>query len=343
MRIALYFFTWTFLCFYSAAIGQKPEYFLFQTEDVRIDKSFFSHVEVTDARFDTVYMGFVQKGAFNRKAPIQLIRSMPVEIMEATSKMIAGAAKQNGTILILIRNFFLSELTSATSETGTFTFKAGCYLKNEDDGYRSMFTVDTIIVVRALDVTKKLLGRANDEFKLFIQKAALYDSNELGNVSYSRYQLQNIDETEKKMIPVYNVDMPQKGLYATFRDFKNNSPTETKFIEEFHKKNEPFFFHVNDDSSKGKEVSRKDYYAICDGKVLFISTEHGLYPARKKDHDFYFIGRAKETANTSSVAMASFMFGIAGGMLASIPESATFEFKIDHVTGKFLPLKRVSN
>jgi len=343
MRIALYFFTWASLCCYSAAFGQKPEHFVFQTENVKIDKSFFSSVEVTDARFDTVYMGFVQKGAFNHKAPIQLVQSMPVEIMEATSKIIAGAVKQNRTILILVRNFFLSELTTATSETGTFTFEAGCYLKDEDNSYRTMFTVDTIMVVRALDVTKKLLGKANEQFKLFIQRAALYDTSELGKISYSRNQLQNIDETEKKMIPVYNVDVPQKGLYATFQDFKNNTPTETKFIEEFNKKTEPLFFYMNDDSSKGKEVTRTHYYAICDGNILFISTEHGLYPARKKDHDFYFVGKAKEASNTSSVAMASFMFGIVGGMLASIPETATFEFKIDHVTGKFLPIKRVSN
>ncbi|HEV8084481.1 MAG TPA: hypothetical protein VGP55_14840 [Chitinophagaceae bacterium] len=332
-------------CFAQTLYGQKPEYIHIEPANIKIDKSIFSEVEVADTRFDTVYMGFVQKGALNRKAPIKLSQSMPAELTTSVLHLIADANKENGTILINIRNFFLSELTAGLSESGTFVFKAGCYLK-QDNRYRLMFSVHKTTTVRSgWDVTKKLLNTANEQFGTLVQRAASFDTSDVDKTnSYSFYDIQNIDETEKKLIPVYNVDLPQKGLYASYEDFKNNVPTQTGFIEELNKKtNKPSFFQLKNDNTKGKELSRKSYYAICNGSQLYISTEYGLYPVTKKSFDFYFIGKARETANTATVAMASLMFGILGGMLSSIPDKATFEFRIDHSTGKFLPIKKISD
>lgn len=327
-----------------SGFAQKPEYIHIAPEHIKISGSIFSGVEVVDTRFDTVYMGFVQKGAFNRRAPIKLTQLMTDEVKESVSKLIANATKENNTALINIRSFFLSEFTGAMSERGTFIFKAGCYLKR-GESYKFMFSVDTTIVVKAMDVTKKLLRAADEQFGLFVKRAATFDVTKIADgQAYSFSDIQHIDEAEKKLIPVYNVDLPLKGLYAGFEDFKNNKPTETSFIKEANKRTgEPSFFEVKEDSTKGKEFPRKNYYAICDGSRLYISTEYGLYPVTKKNYDFYFTGKAKETANTAEVAAASFMFGILGGMLASIPDKATFEFKIDHATGKFLPIKKISD
>ena len=330
-------------CFSQTLYGQKPEYIRLEPADIKIEKSIFSKAEVIDTRFDTVYMGFVQKGAFNRKAPIKLSQPMPDEITASVLHLIRGATKENETILINIRNFFLSELTAGLSESGTFIFKAGCYFK-QDNKYNLMFSVDKKIVVRSgWDVTKKLLNTAQEEVGLLVQRAASFNINDVDTTnSYSYSDIQNIDETEKKLIPVYNVDLPQRGLYASFEDFKNNLPATTNFIEEVNKKtHKPSFFTMNADSTKGKELSQKNYYAICNGTQLYVSTEYGLYPVTKKDYDFYFIGKAKETANTATVATASLMFGLLGGMLASIPEKTKFEFRIDHSTGKFLPVKKI--
>jgi len=335
----------TFLCCYSRIIyAQKPEYIHLDPANFKIEKSIFSELEIVDTRFDTVYMGFVQKGALNRKAPIKLTQSMADEVKGSTSRLTTNATKGGETVLINIRNFFLSELTSAMSESGMFIFKAGCYLKT-GYSYKFMFSIDTTIVIHAMDVTKKLLRTANEQFGSFVQKAASFDVREINDNSsaYTLYDIQHIDETEKRSIPVYNVDLPQKGLYASFEVFKNNEPTETSFIEEVNKKTkEPVFYRKKLDGSRDNEISRKSFYAACDGSQLYISTEYGIYPVAKKGFDFYFTGKAKETSNTAAVATASLLFGLAGGMLASIPEKTTFEFKIDHITGKFLPIKKIS-
>ena len=220
--------------------GQKPEYFQIEPGGVQIQRSVFSDVEVIDTRFDTIYMGFVQKGAFNRKAPVKLSQSMEAELSGVASKLIAGSDRENGTVLINIRNYFLSELTGAVSESGTFIFKAGCYLK-ENGRYRPMFSVDTIITVRSgLDITKKLLRTANEQVGLLVQKAASFDVAALDpTIAYSLHDIVHIDELEKKLIPVYNTDLPQKGLYASYEDFKHNRPTTTalKLKQCFYQKN----------------------------------------------------------------------------------------------------------
>lgn len=332
-------------CFSQNVYSQRPDYIHIEPANIKIDKSIFSEVEVADTRFDTVYMGFVQKGALNRKAPIKLTQSMPDEIKASAMHLIKDATKENGTILINIRNFFLSELTSGMSESGTFIFKAGCYLK-QDNRYNLMFSVDKKIVVRSgWDVTKKLLNTANEQFGLLVERAASFDTNDIDKTnSYSFNDIQNIDEIEKKLIPVYNVDLAQKGLYASYEEFKNNAPSAIAFIEQWNKKTKsPAFFQMEKDSARGKQLSYKNYYAICNGSQLYISTEYGLYPVTKKNFDFYFVGKGKETANTATVATASLLFGLLGGMLASIPASATFEFRIDHSSGKFLPVRKISD
>ncbi len=63
--------------------GQKSEYINIEPKGVRITKSIFSEVEIADTRFDTVYMGFVQKGAFNRKTSIELMQSMTAKISKS--------------------------------------------------------------------------------------------------------------------------------------------------------------------------------------------------------------------------------------------------------------------
>lgn len=338
----LFFYVLVFIT--SSAFAQKPEYLHFKPQHIQVTNSIFSNIEIIDTRFDTVYMGFVHKGALNRKAPIELAQSLKNEVLQFADTLIANASKESNTVLINIRNFFLSERTGGMSETGTFVFKAGCYLKN-NDVYDLMFATDIIITLYSnWDVTKKLETTANEQLALLIKRAAIFNKDSATKTAYSFNDIEHIDTKEKESIPVYNVELPQKGLYASFEAFKNNGPTDTSFIEEFHKKsNVPVFYTVDADNKKGKAIATKNYYAICDGQQLYFATNYGVYPAIKKNYDFYFIGKGKETANASVVSTAYLTFGLLGGLVASIPANVTFEYKIDFTTGKFLPVKKIIN
>lgn len=326
----------------SVAFAQKPEYVHLSAEKTKIEKSVFSQIEVVDTRFDKEYMGFVQKGLMNRRAPVKLKRPLSEEVKEFALQLIDSADKEDGTLLINIRNFFMSELTGAFSESGTFVLKASFYYKRNDK-YDLMFSVDTSIVVKSMDVTHKLLRTVNLQWGRYIEKAATFDLAQIGTEGAWTYDdIQDVDLLEKKQLPVFNTDLPERGLYLTYEDFKDNRPTETNFIKEIHNKTKAqLFFYTKKDGTKGKPVMKRDYYAICDGEGLYISTQYGFYPARKQGYDFFFTGMVAEAANASNVAMASLFFGVIGAAVASIPSKGMYEFKIDHTNGKFLPIRKL--
>src|SRR5687767_5172523 len=82
--------------------AQRTDTIHLMPQHVKINSSIFSNVEVTDTRFDTLAMGFVQRGAFNRKSFIRLERPMKDEVTATVNKLIEGADKQHGTVLINI-------------------------------------------------------------------------------------------------------------------------------------------------------------------------------------------------------------------------------------------------
>jgi hypothetical protein len=322
---------------------KRTEFLQLQPKRITINSAIFSKVEVIDNRYDTGHIGFVQKGAFNRKEALILSQPLKNEIGAIVTKMIDGANKQEGTLLINIRRFYVSELTLSMSESGTFGLKAEFYLK-QDSGYKRMFTIDTNTVVRGLDVTKKLLDTTPEAFGAFIQQAASFDPGQCATRLFTADDIQHIEQLEKKEIPVYNVDMPKKGMYATYEDFKNNRPSNENVLVESRKGfSRPFIYELKENGKKGKEILRKYYYAVCDGEKMFISRPNTLYPLTKTSGDFYFTGVGKDAADMGTVILTSVLFGMFAGGAAANHDTAIFEFRIDHLTGRFIPVKKIKD
>ena len=290
-------------------------------------------------------MGFVQKGAFNHKAPIELEQPITEAIKEFAGSLIANADKQRGSVLINIRDLFMYEAEKATAETGTIIFKAGCYYRVNDE-YHLLFSTDTSITVNSKwDITKRLKQTACDELALFIKKAAAFDTSAMRQQAWTYADILDIDTKEKATIPVYTATVPQRGLYKDYTAFKMNQPSDTSFIKEAGKKNAPVFYTKNIDDKKDKAVTGKTYYAACDGNKLYFITPSETCEAIKKDGDFYFKGIDKDATNATNASMASmayYSFGILGGVIASVfTEQEIFEYKIDYNTGKFLPIRKL--
>jgi hypothetical protein len=310
---------------------------------VKIYTSLFSKTEVIDNRFDTSVIGFVREN--NRNAFLFASSRLLQEQVAATAdKLISSARKQDGTILINIRKYYLSEYPGGNSYNleagrGKFMFKADCYLKN-DTLYKLMFTVDTMVRVKSQrDATDKLMDTVRGIWGAFILQAALFDTTACGKKQFTVSELQHIDELEKKEIPVYTAALPKNGIYASWEEFKNNQPIQEKFITEYRKGfKRPLVYEMTEDNKKGKEILRRDYYIICDGGNMFISAIYGLFPLTKKDNDFYFTIGKGDNAQASLENTAFKMYEALGGMAANANAVKDFEFKIDHTTGRFLPI-----
>lgn len=61
---------------------------------------------------------------------------------------------------------------------------------------------------------------------------------------------------------------------------------------------------------------------------------------KKDDGNYYFTAKAKSTAKTGNVVLASAFFGIIGGLIASDANSE-FEMKLDYLNGGFIPIKEL--
>jgi hypothetical protein len=326
--------------------AQKTEFINLQPKQVKIINSNFSKVEVIDSRLDTSgIVGMIQRGAFNRQVTLRLEHPMQDEVGRTAAMLIDSAQKMDGTCLINIRRFNISENTGALSESGSFRFRAVFYAK-QDTLYKRMFSIDeTVTIPGGLDVTQKLLEKVPEILGAHIKRAVTFNQQEIDATrQYSLYDIQHIDEVERKDIPIFQVDVPKKGLYATYEDFKNNRPSNENVIVEHRKGfSRPLIYEMNEKGKKGKEVLRKYYYAVSDGEKFYISRAHNLYELTKTNGNYYFTGVGKDGADTGASILAYAAFGLIGGLAAGNHDTAIFEFVLDHVSGKFVPVKKIKD
>ena len=104
----------------------------------------------------------------------------------------------------------------------------------------------------------------------------------------------------------------------------------------------PFIYEMKENNKKGKEIPSKSYYVVCDGEKMYIGRPHNLYELTKTNNDFYFTGIGKDEADMGTMILAGALGGIAGGIAGS-HDTAIFEFKIDHETGKFIPIRKIKD
>ena len=200
--------------------------------------------------------------------------------------------------------------------------------------YRMLSKFDSVIVVKSFDVTKGLLKTGGDVIPGFIAANLLKEPIE--KEIYTFRDIHKIDSFEKRGLAVYQTDLYKDGVYRSFRSFLDQTPDGQ--ITAKVKKGKISEIYVFDAKGKKEQVWQKDTYAVIYKGIPYISTEYDYYPLHKKDGDFYFTGKAKASANSGEVMMASMFFGVVGGLLAS-NANARFEMKIDHLNGGFIRLK----
>jgi hypothetical protein len=259
------------------------------------------------------------------------------------NKWITGASKQDGTLCINIRQFAVSEFFGEDVETGVFRISAVFYLKQADT-YRKILTVNDRVIVKGRlgEVAEQLLDTVSKVFRGFVQRAASFDPAHSDTASqFTARHIEELDVAEKKAIPVYNAGLLQKGLYATFDDFKNNRPSQQVF---FYYRDDgataPRVYQLKENGMKGKEIKFNKFYAVCDGQKMYISGFYDLYPLTKDGNDFYFESIGKEGGDGSPIKSGQTVFE---GKTGTLPyDWSTIVFKIDHITGNFIPVSRDS-
>lgn len=324
-------FTFTF-----SVIGQNlTKEFELSVPVNKIANSLYNSIEVLDSRPDTTFFGIVQRGAFNRKARVIASPDIKVQIQN-TFRLLTDSSAENKSLLLQLRQFNFAELTGATSERGYCYLKMELYEKKDDSYYRIART-DTVLFTKAMDVTNLNFRKGSATIINFISQN-LMQKGEPGN-SFSFDELNHIDSIEKSKLPLYTTGLLKDGVYYSYDAFKNQAPDTVVKLEPKEDKMVTQFRAIDNNGKKIKLKTNETYAIVTDGQP-YIATGFGFYKLNKKDDDFYFIGKAKVTANTGEVLAAGFFFGIIGSLIAS-DASAEFEMKIDHTNGGFIRIREI--
>ena len=322
----------------AASAQRSTENYTITLSDQKVANSLYNSFRFIDGRKDTSNMGIVQLGAFNRKAWVRPAKPLDTQFLSVFNQLIDSTAKE-GEFVFLLRQLSFAEVTKAMSEKGYCYLRATVFAK-APEGYLPINTIDTVILIKAMDVTRAMFRNGSKTINEFIGHNLVQPL--AGNARlYSQADIIALDSVEKRSLPVYNTEAYTEGVYKSFAAFTQQQPDITNAEIEVNKTSLPETVRIMNEKGKKEKIKSKELYALVYQGKPYIATEFGYYPLEKKMDDFYFTGKTKVSANSGDIMAASLFFGIIGGLLASAPVEAVFEMKIDHVGGGFIRLKEI--
>lgn len=324
-------------CFKLSYTQNKTESFQINLPEEKIRGSLYKSIQLVDIRQDTTTLGIVQKGAFNKQTTVVAQTPLAMQLSAILSAFNDFDARE-GELVLLLRHFSFAEITKAASEFGYCHFRAVLFAKVNLE-YKKLETIDTVLLVRAMDVTKKMLREGSHLVTEFIARNMIKVPE--GNLVISWEQLPLIDSLEKRMIPLYTTTTYTDGLYYNYRSFANQQPDETGLSVSFDKKNRVQQISYTNKKGQKTEIENRFFYAFIYKGLPYISGEFSCYPLERRGDDFYFKGKVNNARNTD-IAAAQFFFGIMGALMAS-SATAILEMKLDYLTGGFMPIKDIGS
>lgn len=319
---------------YQATSQKDTEDFTITLPTEKITNSFYNRITYVDSRYDRTNMGIVQLGAFNRKVKVVPTVLISEQLNNVINALTDSSAK-NDELIFLMKQFNFAEVTGAMSEKGYCYMRASLFAKS-NEAYKRINSIDTVILIKSMDVTRALFRNGSKVITEFIAQSLVKEPE--SQEQYSFEDILNIDSIEKNKIALYTAASLTDGIYDSYESFKNQAPD--KKVEAELKNDKISSIKAINDNGEKEKVKPKEIYAVVYSGKPFIATDKDFYPLTKKENDFVFTGKAKVTANSGDVIAASIFFGVIGGLIASNAE-ATFEMKIDHVSGGFIRLREI--
>lgn len=324
--------------------AQKTE-FEISLPEKHTDGAKYGKFRFVDQRGSSMFMGFVQTGALNRKSLV--VEKDPLE--QQLSKVFDALADKtkDGELLLQLRYCNFSEHTGSFSENGYFALRANLYAK-KDDLYQSLLSIDTVISVSAMDVTNRLLRTGGETLINFIDSGLTIDPK--GRI-YSFNDIVKIDSIQKSVQALYNSSTLKDGLYSTSQAFFTQQP-DVQIINAENKVNSIVVYINNEKGKKIKVKPAKQYAVVYQGEA-YISYNNNFYKIIRQGDDFVSsFGVPLGTDPFTGAFVVSTTYGMIGGMTggligaavgsafdaAAAPSVHGLSLKLDYVTGKLMTL-----
>lgn len=301
----------------------------------KIAGSLYSSIDLIDSRVDKTNIGIVQVGGLNRKAKVVFEIPFATQLQTLVDSLTDSSAA-NGELLFHLRQLTFAEITGAMNEKGYCYLRAALYAR-KDEGFKRLLAIDTVVLVKSLDVTKALFRKGSQVITELIAKCLQQKSTD--SVTYRYNDVVKMDSLEKRKFAVYNVEKYAEGFYFNYQSFRDQIPDKQITVRK-KKDGSISTVSVLEENGEWLKIKPKDAYAFVHEGSPYVATDYGFYPLNKSNDDFYFIGKTNASANTIDVVGATLLFGIVGGLLAS-ETNATFVMKVDHINGGFIHLREI--
>ena len=286
--------------------------------------------EVIDLRPDKTNIGWIWKGMGNMKVHGDVPGKLPDELKAFVNNNLA-IGNQTIPLIVKINKFNVSEKRLGEYEYATAEIALEFLIERKDGSYCSILNTGSSNELTAWnDVTYKharnLAAALEDCFKevslLDISKVC----NEKPSVTADYLQLNTYYNPDPQSFPILASDIPTKGFYRNFREFKFNQPG---LDDEITRKSNGTFVYTE----SGKKAN--DIWGYSDGVRSYIryGDQNNFFPLTKKGDHFTFYGTVT-TVDNGAIIIGSVLGGIAGAALAGAltEDSHTVEFSVNPLT-----------
>jgi hypothetical protein len=265
----------------------------------------FNHFEVIDERVDTARIGIRARTVmFSHNHDRQLVFGRPAAT-EIAGYLNAHFSRQGApfTALLVLRTLWLSDgnytaddvLRNPDKKSQKFQIRLKAEIYAGKDGlYLPVFRYDTLATRKGrnngfsefsdLEMEYDLSNLFND----LADSASLVAGHKAGNNrEVSRDQIREFNRS-RFSIPMDSETVYAPGVYASFEEFRNNTPS----IQDFEIKTEGRDILLYIKGATGSSYYSHDAWGYSDGKSLYIMKGGILWPAWKEGRAIYFYGLA---------------------------------------------------
>lgn len=301
----------------------------------------FKTIEVADYRADSVRSGFFSSHG----------QQYDLLFKSGTGRAISSFLNEDytnpsatRTLLVVIKRLWVSDVVYKDQPSDipqTFgsqiSFRAETYVK-ESAGYIPLTFFDTLIVSNK-NAAEIIPFRLPALITRFAEKINSLDVNATVSRATRVVSYTFIDSFSNKIFlhPMDMVDTLQKGVYASFEEFKNNRPSIFDY-EVKQEDNSLMALHLRDE--QGKAYYSRKMWGYCDGQQIYVMMDGNLFPTFPYNRAYYVFGSKDYQVKKSSVPiifLLSPVVAVAVGPMVPVSETVFRKlhfFKLDMESGE---------
>ena len=253
----------------------------------------FAGIKIIDARFDKSNIGIVTSykhaKKIGRTIPAVFPDSLPAYLFKILHEILVFNSNRKDTLVVLFKQFRYTDHEDLVNRQNGLE----CLLKVSvsfysfgERGWSKLYSVNTIFSDNFMRYYRIYGDKINIRCKAISDMLASLFYKAQWTPNKEVFSSKDVFEGLKKRfaIPAISDTIFKEGLYKTFKDFKENSPTTTA-IRIIYNGKKP----VSILDSSGKEIKYAEYWGLCDGKARYILFKNKFWLLEKSDNSFKFL------------------------------------------------------